>query len=624
MSAGNIAALQLHGTGTALGDPIEVNASLSVLLADGRKQQQQQVGRPGPTLGWEVLASGVAEAPPSGIAAAALDLPLQLLAAKSIVGHAEPAAGLTGVLYAVHQLRHASAAPILHLHTLNPHVTAAISSVEGAGTRLAMPREVLPLVGATAALSVGVGVSAFAFQGTNAHAIISAVDSVPCQPNVVGSGASAEPSWEKQRLWVHPKLSALVCSAAVLGGPGAGASVMFQCRLSAAALASWWDHRVGGKAVVPGAGFLELGARCAHLLQLPLHAKSTAGSGGDVSPVVLALMHVSIPSPCFLPDVSSNKDETEHVNLICSISPQGDLKVVSNTGYMLQKASPHVHLLAQIGATRFPPEAAEVPPAVTAAAAQSACGVLQKIPGWARVSAAAGQPQGDGAVAVADVLAGRDVGQANTFPAQLDAALQLSAVTLGWLQPKLMDILQVPAAAEAYISTGSSMDSADLVAAVAIKPGFDHKLMEVDVSMATGVGLGGAVAKLKGLQARSAGTAMVMQVPRRVTAMDGIKEVGGSEGLAEGGSYIPSYLVKADLTEVGLVALISAKSAQVYAAMRKSNGIPTGKQRAFVIAAKGGLPWNQKLQDLANAVGCWVTYACKSLSIGVFHCFLQL
>jgi 3-oxoacyl-(acyl-carrier-protein) synthase len=143
LAPGDVSGLQLHGTGTGLGDPIEVGAALQVMLGGAAR--------------------------PTAASAARGAGPLQLLAAKSIVGHAEPAAGLTGVLFAAHQLAACAAAPTLHLRTLNPHVAAA---AEGAGAgaaaaALAVARAAAPLVGALAraeASAAALGVSAFAFQ----------------------------------------------------------------------------------------------------------------------------------------------------------------------------------------------------------------------------------------------------------------------------------------------------------------------------------------------------------------------------------------------------------------------------------------------------------------------------
>lgn len=72
--------LQMHGTGTALGDPIEVNAALTALLAKGVNEQ-----------------------------------PLALAAHKSNAGHAESAAGLVGFTYALLGLENNLIPPLRHL-----------------------------------------------------------------------------------------------------------------------------------------------------------------------------------------------------------------------------------------------------------------------------------------------------------------------------------------------------------------------------------------------------------------------------------------------------------------------------------------------------------------------------
>jgi acyl transferase domain-containing protein len=91
-----ITALQMHGTGTSLGDPIEVGA----------------------------LAAAVVERRPStGMT------PMALLAAKSWSGHAEPGAGMVGVVHAQAALGQAALLPILHLQDINPYVTGWLTGV---------------------------------------------------------------------------------------------------------------------------------------------------------------------------------------------------------------------------------------------------------------------------------------------------------------------------------------------------------------------------------------------------------------------------------------------------------------------------------------------------------------
>ena len=80
VSSLQVNSLQMHGTGTALGDPIEVNAALTVLLAKGGGEQ-----------------------------------PLVLSAHKASAGHAEPAAGMVGLAYATLALEGLMVPALTHL-----------------------------------------------------------------------------------------------------------------------------------------------------------------------------------------------------------------------------------------------------------------------------------------------------------------------------------------------------------------------------------------------------------------------------------------------------------------------------------------------------------------------------
>ena len=70
----------MHGTGTSLGDPIETNGALSVLMAKRRPAQ-----------------------------------PLSLAASKAAAGHAEPAAGILGLACAICSLELRALPQLLHL-----------------------------------------------------------------------------------------------------------------------------------------------------------------------------------------------------------------------------------------------------------------------------------------------------------------------------------------------------------------------------------------------------------------------------------------------------------------------------------------------------------------------------
>jgi hypothetical protein len=95
-------AVEMHGTGTALGDPIEIGAAFAV------------------------AAAGM----------------LSLSAAKSRLGHAETAAGAIGITHAVQCLGSAARQPMLHLAAFNPYVSSILAA-EGA-PRACIPRQVRP------------------------------------------------------------------------------------------------------------------------------------------------------------------------------------------------------------------------------------------------------------------------------------------------------------------------------------------------------------------------------------------------------------------------------------------------------------------------------------------------
>jgi acyl transferase domain-containing protein/pimeloyl-ACP methyl ester carboxylesterase len=126
--AARVGYVETHGTGTALGDPIEVRALSAVLGAD----------RPA-------------------------DSPVVLGAAKAAVGHLESAAGVTGLIKAILTLRNEQIPPLAHLREVNPEIKADTLPVSLPTTLTPWPRGAEPRVA---------GVSSFGASGTNTHVIV--------------------------------------------------------------------------------------------------------------------------------------------------------------------------------------------------------------------------------------------------------------------------------------------------------------------------------------------------------------------------------------------------------------------------------------------------------------------
>lgn len=197
LTAGQVGAVQLHGTGTSLGDPIEVGALAAVMVAAPRKQ------------------------------------PLALMAGKSLIGHSEPAAGVMGLAHAHLSVALSASLPILHLHAgellwsccwqetshakpssvlsaccgslfaadhpppctftttaVNPYIAPALQQ-----GKWSLPRQLggQPLAAEGPAIS---GISSFAFQGTNAHVLLAAA---PAGRAILRPAAGL---WQRSSYWL--------------------------------------------------------------------------------------------------------------------------------------------------------------------------------------------------------------------------------------------------------------------------------------------------------------------------------------------------------------------------------------------------------------------------------------
>ncbi|OBG29797.1 type I polyketide synthase [Mycobacterium sp. 852002-51057_SCH5723018] len=137
VAASDVEYLEAHGTGTSLGDPIEVQAAGAVLGA-GREASR----------------------------------PLLIGSVKTNIGHLEAAAGIAGVIKVILSLEHEVLPEHLHFRNPSPHIPWDRLPVQVVQEPTAWERNARPRIA---------GVSSFGFAGTNAHVII---EEAPVAPAV--------------------------------------------------------------------------------------------------------------------------------------------------------------------------------------------------------------------------------------------------------------------------------------------------------------------------------------------------------------------------------------------------------------------------------------------------------
>ncbi|MCW7538530.1 SDR family NAD(P)-dependent oxidoreductase [Aquabacterium sp. A7-Y] len=145
IDATQVAYIEAHGTGTPLGDPIEMN-SIQTVYGEGRSP----------------------------------DAPLRVGSVKALIGHTEASAGISGLIKLALCLSHNRVVPQRNFSRLNPHITLR------EGVQIAVAEQAWGEPGETRYGAV----NSFGFSGTNAHAILRSV--APATPPVT--------SWRGPRL----------------------------------------------------------------------------------------------------------------------------------------------------------------------------------------------------------------------------------------------------------------------------------------------------------------------------------------------------------------------------------------------------------------------------------------
>ena len=137
----HVSYIEAHGTGTKLGDPIEI-AALTKAFHEGAPSRESRESR---DTGFCLIGS-----------------------AKSNIGHCESAAGIAGVTKVLLQMKHGAIVPSLHSRKLNPHINFGATPFVVVQTLRAWEP---PVVDGQPRPRIA-GISSFGAGGSNAHVLI--------------------------------------------------------------------------------------------------------------------------------------------------------------------------------------------------------------------------------------------------------------------------------------------------------------------------------------------------------------------------------------------------------------------------------------------------------------------
>jgi acyl transferase domain-containing protein/acyl carrier protein/NAD(P)-dependent dehydrogenase (short-subunit alcohol dehydrogenase family)/ubiquinone/menaquinone biosynthesis C-methylase UbiE len=171
--------VETHGTGTSLGDPVEITALMQV-LGEGMRSE-----------------------------------PCRLGALKANIGHLEAAAGIAGLIKVLLALRHATVPGHPTFRQLNPHIRLDPA-------RLSIAVETAPwsrIVDEDGyELPRRAGLSSFGFGGANAHAV---VEEFVSEPGRVSRPARTVTPFNRQRFWAAAARSVRAGTAVPIERPAA-------------------------------------------------------------------------------------------------------------------------------------------------------------------------------------------------------------------------------------------------------------------------------------------------------------------------------------------------------------------------------------------------------------------
>ncbi|MCP4117668.1 MAG: SDR family NAD(P)-dependent oxidoreductase [Desulfobacteraceae bacterium] len=211
---GQVGYMEAHGTGTSLGDPIEMGALGNLFAARDRSA------------------------------------PLWVGTVKTNIGHLEAAAGVAGIIKLILSFQHKKIPGNLHFNTPSRQIDWDRHQVR-------IPRRLMDWPAVSGRMIAGV--SSFGFCGTNAHVVMEGFEG-----GGAAEGKAPEPvTFARQRYWVDTSPpDPLPCQTVLLPGKRVNLpfsqEIRFECPMGETTLAHLPDHRLFGHLVVAGASHLSM------------------------------------------------------------------------------------------------------------------------------------------------------------------------------------------------------------------------------------------------------------------------------------------------------------------------------------------------------------------------------
>ena len=226
----------------------------------------------------------------------------------------------------------------MHLSMVNPHVRTILDLQASKGGGAPGWHAARQTSGAArTALGAITGVSSFAFQGTNAHAIIQEAHD---QAAVASSKLS---TWAHQRVWLAPPTNPFLQRLVASGGRGSRRPhATIETALVAPRLAFLREHMIKGIQLVPAAAFLEIATAATGMLLNSTILDTTAiGSAVFATPMLLG----------------GRKESGAVSKLICTVNLASGTVEVASLQHASASGSHHrAHFYAALASIAAPPK----------------------------------------------------------------------------------------------------------------------------------------------------------------------------------------------------------------------------------------------------------------------------